>query len=235
VSASAQFSFPLPLATAYSARDFAVSACNRLAYERVTGWPQGWGAPVLVLQGPAAAGKTHLATIWAVQSGARFIPPQHLTADAVRAIISDGEAAQAWVLDGLEQLADETALFHLLNAVREQEGALLITTQTAPAQMRIGLADLRSRLCAAPLVALEVPDDVALAAVVVKQFADRQLRVSDDVVQYLLRRMDRSFASARHWVARIDEEALARQSKVSVALVRQLLEADTGTGDMFPR
>lgn len=225
MSSSSQFSFPLPLTTAYSASDFVLSVCNQTAHEVVTRWPK-WEQPVLVLQGPAASGKTHLAHIWAVQSGARFIPPAQLTKEAVHHLIAHNEAAHPWVLDGLEELAEEAALFHLLNAVREQQGALLVTSAAPPAQMQIPLADLRSRLCAAPLVALDAPDDMALAAVVMKQFADRQLRVGDDVVQYLLKRMDRSFAEARRWVERIDEAALARQTKVTVALVRQLLEED---------
>lgn len=181
---------------------------------------------MLVLQGEAAAGKTHLAHIWAAQSGARFIDPVRLDRIAVKELVESGEADKPWVIDGLTEVTDAAALFHLLNAVREQRGALLLTTLTPPAHMDISLADLRSRLCAAPLVQLDPPDDDVLAAALVKQFADRQLRVGDDVIRYLLRRMDRSFAAARGWVERIDEAALANQSKVSVALVHKLVKAD---------
>lgn len=220
-----QFSFALPLTTAYRAEDFALSHSNRAAHARVTAWPQ-WEQPVLVLQGPAASGKTHLAHIWAVISGARCMEASQLTRAAAEAIIAAGEAARPWVVENLPQLAEEQALFHLLNAVREQGGALLLTTPEPPAQMAITLPDLRSRLCAAPLATLDTPDDAVLTAVIQKQFADRQLRVSEDVVRYLLLRMDRSFAAARHWVERIDATALAEQRKVTTALVRGLLDAE---------
>lgn len=222
---SSQFSFALPLSTAYTADDFAVSSCNQLAYMAMTRWPH-WEQPVLVLQGPQAAGKTHLAHIWAGQSGAQFLDPALLTRDAVRTLLESGGGSQGWVVDGLDGLAEESALFHLMNAVREQNGWLLITTLIPPAQMDIPLADLRSRLCAAPLVQLDSPDDAVLMAVIVKQFADRQLRVGDDVVQYLLKRMDRSFVAARDWVRRIDDAALEQQSKITITLVRKLLEED---------
>lgn len=202
-----------------------VSACNRAAYDAVTRWPD-WQQPVLVLQGPPAAGKTHLAHIWAARSGAHFLDAATLTRPAVQALAEEGGAARAWVLEGLEALAEQAALFHLLNAAREQGGWLLVTTATPPAQMEISLADLRSRLCAAPLATLDTPDDAALMAALVKQFADRQLRVGEEVVQYLLKRMERSFAAARDWVARIDAEALATRSNITVALVRRLLDAD---------
>lgn len=225
MSLPSQFSLPLPQSTAYSADDFAVSACNQYAYEHILRWPD-WEQPALVLQGAVASGKTHLAHIWAAQSGARFIDPKQLTREAVRELIEQGEAAQPWVIDGIATIAEEVALFHLLNAAREQGGWLLLTSDTPPAQMEIPLADLRSRLCAAPLLTLQAPDDAALAAVIVKQFADRQLRVTDDVVQYLLRRTDRSFAAAREWVRRIDDAALASHSKIGIRLIRQLMDED---------
>lgn len=218
-----QFSFALPLTTAYRQADFAVSASNRSAYEQVTAWPD-WSQPVLVLHGPAASGKTHLAHIWAEQSAARVMFASQLTKEAAAAVIEAGEAASPWVVEGIDALAEEAALFHLLNAVREQGGSLLLTTPQPPAQLEWQLPDLRSRLCAAPLAALDAPDEEVLVAVIRKQFADRQLRVGDEVIHYLLLRMNRSFDAARDWVERIDSAALAQQRKVTVALVRNLLD-----------
>lgn len=221
--AESQFSFALPLTTAYRAGDFVLAGGNREAYGQVTAWPH-WAQSVLVLHGPAASGKTHLAHIWATQGEARCMEAAQLTRDAASTIIAAGEAARPWVVENLENLADEQALFHLLNAVREQGGHLLLTVAQPPAQMAFCLPDLRSRLCAAPLATLEAPDDDVLAAVIHKQFADRQLRVGDEVVRYLLVRMDRSFAAARAWVERIDRAALAGQRRITTALVRELLE-----------
>lgn len=222
-TSTTQFSFALPVTTAYRAGDFALSRCNQQAYDQVTRWPQ-WTQPVLVLHGPAASGKTHLAHVWAAQSGARCVDAAQLTLHAVESIVEAQEAAAAWVVEDIARLPDEAALFHLMNAVREQGGWLLLTAALPPARQDIALADLRSRLCAAPLATLEAPDDDVLIAAIHKQFADRQLRVSDDVVRYLVLRMDRSFAAAREWVARIDAAALSAQRKVTTALVRELLD-----------
>lgn len=219
-----QLGLPLAASPTYLADDFVVTGCNRLAYETVLGAP----LPVLVLYGPEASGKTHLAHIWTAREGAAFIDPAALTQGKIAAMLAEKELATAYVVDGLESLADEAALFHLLNGIREQGGRLLLVSCAAPSHLGLTLADARSRLNAAPAVALNAPDDVLLRTVLVKQFADRQLRVGEEVVHYLLARMERSFASARAWVVRIDEASLADQRKVTVAWLRQLMEQQDG-------
>lgn len=216
-----QFGLPLPASVTYAPEDFFVSGSNREAYDTLLG---KWEQPVLVLYGAEASGKTHLAHIWARQAGAGTLLPQEVTQERIAAQLSAQTFAGTFVLDGLEQVEDETALFHLLNAIREQGGQLLLVSAVAPSHLPVKLADARSRLNAAPAVALHAPDDEALRAVLIKQLSDRQLRVGEDVLHYLLLRMDRSFASARHWVERIDRSSLASQRRVTVAWLRGLMD-----------
>lgn len=222
-----QFAFPLADTPHYGAADFLVSACNHVAFDAIRRWPD-WPAPVLFLSGPAASGKTHLAHIWAAQNGAPLIPASALTRTAVGEWIAEGRAAGTFVIEEVETLpeAEESALFHLMNAVREQKGSLLLTAAQPASQLGIDLPDLASRLVAAPTAALESPDETVLKAVLMKQFSDRQLRVPDEVLAYLLSRMERSYHAARSWVQRLDEASLAEQRRISVPLVRGLMEAD---------
>jgi chromosomal replication initiation ATPase DnaA len=90
----------------------------------------------------------------------------------------------------------------------------------------VHLADLRSRLNTATAVRIGPPDDTLMQAVVVKLFADRQLKVDQDVVTFMLARMERSFDAARELVARIDAAALKERRKITVRLVRDLLKDD---------
>jgi chromosomal replication initiation ATPase DnaA len=83
---------------------------------------------------------------------------------------------------------------------------------------------LMSRLKAMPAQEIAAPDDALLAAVLVKLFADRQLTVSEEVVKYLVARIERSCHAARSWVAALDAAALAENRAVTVALVRKLVE-----------
>jgi chromosomal replication initiation ATPase DnaA len=99
----------------------------------------------------------------------------------------------------------------------------LLTGRTPPARWPLALPDLRSRLAALPVAALAPPDDAVLEAVIVKLFADRQLRVEPDVVRFLANRIDRSFAAVAEAVAALDRAALAHGRAVTVPLVRSVL------------
>src|SRR5581483_7199049 len=91
----------------------------------------------------------------------------------------------------------EKGLFHLFNIIRETKGFLLLTAQRAPAQWKLSLPDLRSRLLAAPAVPLAAPDDALLSALMLKQFNDRQLDVGAEVIDYILPRLTRTPAAIR--------------------------------------
>jgi len=118
---------------------------------------------------------------------------------------------------------DEAALFHLLNLAREQSAHILITARQAPATWPIKLPDLASRLRALPVAALDPPDDALLAAVLVKLFADRQLAVDERLIEFLVHRIERSFAAARAAVAELDHEAMRLKRPVNRALAAEIL------------
>jgi chromosomal replication initiation ATPase DnaA len=119
--------------------------------------------------------------------------------------------------------ASEYALLHLFNTCVECRGSLLITAKRPPGSWEIVLGDLRSRLRAAPVVAIEGPDDALLGAVLVKHFADRQLRVAPEVIAYLLGHMERSFADAERVAACLDAAALSNRSPITIPLARRVL------------
>jgi chromosomal replication initiation ATPase DnaA len=107
--------------------------------------------------------------------------------------------------------------------VAEAKGHLLITSRTAPARWTVGLADLRSRLAAAPAVAIGRPDDGLIGIVLVKLFADRQIQVDGDVLAFVLARMERTFAAARALVDALDRSALAAQRRITIPLARSVM------------
>mgnify|MGYP001600607519 CR=1 FL=1 len=84
------------------------------------------------------------------------------------------------------------------------------------------LPDLASRLRAAPAVAIREPDDILLGSILVKMFNDRQLRVGQDVINYIVSHMERSFEEARRIVEESDKMALIQKKNVSVVLIKEL-------------
>lgn len=205
----------LDRALATGRRDFVVSPANAEAVRRLDAWPD-WPGGVLALVGPAGSGKSHLAAIWAERAGATAGP---------------GLAGRAPLLleDADREPAGE-ALFHHLNAAAET-GGLLLTARTRPAAWTTPLPDLRSRLNALPVAELHEPDDAVLAGVLARLFAERSIRPPDDLIPYLVRRIERSVPDARSLVARLDDEAAALHRPVTRALAREVLGASNARFD----
>jgi chromosomal replication initiation ATPase DnaA len=214
-----QLAFALPHAESFSRDDFLEGPANAAALSLIESWPE-WPNRIMLLAGPEGSGKSHLATIWAQQAGARAISAHALTAATVPAALATG----ALVVEDLNpQDFDERALFHLMNLAREEEAFVLLTARVPPVAFEIELRDLRSRLRAVPVVTLMPPDDQLLRALIVKFCADRQLNVDETVVGFLATRIERSFAAARHVVEQLDAEALRLGRPVTRALAAELL------------
>lgn len=204
---------------AHGAADFIVGASNREAMAWIDRWPE-WPSGGLVLVGPPASGKSHLVAVWQARSHAAVVAAAAL-ADSPDLVALARRGAVA--VEDADRGVDERALLHLYNLMREHRGRVLLTARSAPARWRLALPDLRSRMATLPVAVLAPPDDDVLATLIVKLFADRQVRVEPDLVAYLVARLDRSFAVAADAVATLDAAALAQGRAVTIPLVKSVL------------
>ena len=215
-----QLAFALPHAESLTRDNFLGGPANAAGLTLIDSWPD-WPNRVMLLLGPEASGKSHLASIWAEQSGARSTSAHALTAAAVPGALATG----ALVIEDLKPASvDERALFHLLNLAREEDAFVLMTARAPPTEVE--LRDLRSRLRAVPTVQLLPPDDHLFRALIVKFCADRQLAVDESIVSYLTTRLERSYAAVRKTVERLDAEALRLGRPVTRALAAELLRSN---------
>ncbi len=214
-----QLALRLDHAESFARDDFLGGPSNAAALKLIDDWPD-WPGRIVVLVGPEGSGKSHLATIWAEQAGARRISARALVNATVPAALATGALV---VEDAAEAGFEETAMFHLLNLAREEAVYVLLTARLPPAGWTVRTPDLASRLKALPLVVLAPPDDALLRAILVKLFADRQLHVEEGLIGYLVTRIERSFAAARAVVSKLDGEALRQKRPLTRTLAAELL------------
>lgn len=215
----------------YRRDDFLPAEANAVALAWVERWP-AWPGSALALAGPSGSGKTHLLRIWAARAQARLMTPADLSVTAFAAVLDAIGEATLVALDDAQGVAGdsdrERQLFHLFNWLRERGGWLAMAAVEPPSRWRVALPDLASRLRTAQVAEISPPDDALLAAVLVKLFRDRQVQITADAVDYLIRRMDRSLAAARAIVDAADHQALAQKRPVTVKLLSELFADDDG-------
>ena len=216
-----QLPLALPHEPTYERDDFVLGKSNRAAVAAIDAWPD-WPAPVLLVLGPAGSGKTHLAHLWAARSGARLCTAGELDAGAPQNFAPAGCLV---VEDADRGPIDEAVLFHLLNLSREEHRSLLITARSDPERWLIRLPDLRSRLKGARCLRLTAPDDAQLAIVLTKLFADRGIEADAALIDFAVRRIERSVPAAQHLADALDRRSLAEGRRVSRSMAGDLLRA----------
>lgn len=215
---------PLEEARVHERRNFIVSETNAAALAALDAW-RAWPGGKLALVGPAGSGKSHLAGAWADETGARTLRGE----DVGRAPVG---AHGAILLENADRAADETRLVALLDEA--QPGApMLLTARTPPRAWKIALPDLRSRLAALMVAELQSPDDVVLRALIDQLFRERHIAPGRGVVEFLLRRIERSAAAAREVVSRMDERASLENRSVTRELAREILGDDPPEAELF--
>lgn len=209
---------PLPLGTrARLARaDFIVAPANAEAVAFIDSWPS-WPVSVAALYGPSGSGKSHLAGAWAVNAEVVHAASLKVEFDAAPLIIEDVDSAPVL-------LSRDEALFSLIERATKT-APVLLTGREHPASWDTVMPDLASRFANLLAFPLWAPDDALLAALARKLFDDRQVKVSDAVIQKMLRRLERTPAAIRQFVADADARALSEKRPITTAMIQDLSEA----------
>lgn len=217
-----QLALPLETRPALGRDDFIVAPANRDAVAFIDAFPD-WPAPIAALYGPEGSGKSHLAAAWVSRAKAEIVEASALNEEFLR------DCASTLVVENVDGSPPGAARDATIFAFMERGGAMLMTGREPPSQWQAAVPDLASRYRSLVAFPLWAPDDALLGAMARKLFADRQLAVSDAVVDFMIRSLERSPAVIREFVTTADAKALAEKRPVTIALVREILARRQGS------
>ena len=215
-----QLTLDLPHEPLMGREDFLESESNERALKIIEEWPN-WPSNFVILFGPKGSGKTHLVEIWRELAGAQIFDAADLGRLDVTQVVVDGPVVVEDISNGTE--FDQLALFHLMNSVLSENGSLIITTSELPASWNILKPDLKSRIRLATVAELLAPGDNLLRQVLMKLFADRQLEVKENVIEYMVIHMERSLQFAQDLVRELDNFSLRESRRITKPLVAKVL------------
>ncbi len=219
--------------------DFIVSDCNIQAYNIINMWPE-WLHFATCIYGPKGSGKTHLAYMFAqkvMQISQPVFQVQTIQAHNINLYTPEKLFAQSpcLIIENLCEDLDNEAMFHIYNYFRDNKGYILFLANTSPSYMNFKLPDLSSRIKEIPAIEIMQPSDEMINMLLLKLFADRQLKVSAEVLKYALSYMTRSFDYAQKLVIEADRISLIKKSPISISVIKEAIEYlnDKKQADLF--
>jgi len=200
----------LPLANSFYAHRVALSA---LAND-LTG---------CLILGPRGVGKTHLLHVCLQYFGAEN--PQLLMLDDISKLKQVDENVKYLLIDNIKSLSEDQQeqLFHWYNHLKTVNGKMILVMDKTPDEM-VELKDLKSRLLTLQQATLEYPNEKDLEIFILKQAFDRQVDIANDVLNYMVLRIERNFNKAESLIDKIDEESLREKRKITIPFIKEFLK-----------
>jgi chromosomal replication initiation ATPase DnaA len=214
----------LPLDLVYheglSEEDFFASKCNETAIKFVLNWRE-WPNQSLIIWGPRACGKTHLSHIWQSHVGGKLLSNLSFSSASPSQIV---ENAQALVIDDAHMIQNQTDFFHTLNLCREKKIPLLITMECSPQALNMELPDLLSRLKGIVAIEISSPQEETLRLLLIKQCMDQHLPLFEDMIPYIIHRIERSYSAIKRFVYHLRHLCLRQQKDPTLPLIKEALD-----------
>ena len=199
-------------------QDFFISNSNKNIFKLFDTWPK-WEKNFLNIIGEKFSGKTHLINIFLEKFGGIKIESKKLDNEYLKKI----KVYQNIVLEDLEEIIDENLLFTFLNII-DQDNKYLITTSKKPiTNLSFKLEDLKSRSSNFLLINIEKPDDELIFALILKNLSDRQISIEKKLIDYVIKRIDRSYSKIFDFIYKIDELSLKKQKSIDHKIIKEAL------------
>ena len=200
--------------------DFYVSNSNYFAFNLLNTWPK-WEKNFLNICGDNYSGKLHLANIFlkkfkGVKIDAHSISDENLNEIKVHENI---------VLENFDRNINEVLIYSLFNLIDQDNKYLIINSRVPINEINFSLSDLKSRTKSCLFAKIEKPDDELMFALILKNFSDRQIVIDKKLIDFIIKRIDRSYSKIFEFIYKIDELSLKKKKPINFKTIKEVLKA----------
>ena len=199
--------------------DFFVSKCNYFAFSLIESWPK-WEKNILNIYGEKFSGKSHLSEIFKKKNKAIIIKNNEINEEFFKKI----RFYENIILDNLEYINDENILYSIINFVEQYNKYLIVNSINPINTLDFTLPDLKSRLKNCVYAKIEKPDDDMIFALILKHFSDRQIKIEKKVIEYITKRIERSYGKILDFIYKIDQFSLINKKSIDYKIIKKILE-----------
>ena len=213
-----QLTFKFPFKANYFEEDFYVSANNFEAYKLIETWPN-WSSRFINIFGPSGCGKTHLANIFKKKINSFFIRASDLNNNSLPLI----KLKECFIIDEYQNNIDEKLFYSILNQCYLSNQYIIINSLKPIKNFKIKLNDLRSRIVSFVNISIDLPTDELIKVIISKNFSDKQVKIDNKLLDYILKNIDRSYEGIFDLVDKLDNLSLSTGKSININLIKKAL------------
>ena len=202
----------------YQHEDFFLTKSNKHVFEFLDNWPK-WEKNFVNIIGEELSGKTHLMNIFlkknkGIKFDAKLFKDNHLKEIKIYENI---------ILENLSSDIDENLLYSLLNIIEQENKFIIITSSDPIVYIDFNLKDLKSRTKNFLLLKIEKPDDELIFAILLKNLSDKQITLDKKLIDYIIKRIERSYSKIYNFIYKIDQLSLKRKKSIDLKIIKEAL------------
>ena len=202
----------------FNENDYYVSSSNYFAKNIIQTWPK-WEKKIINITGEKYCGKTHLSTIFKIKSNALYLYSNKINNDSIKRI----KLYNSIIIEDLDESFDEKLLYSIFNLIEQDNKYLLISSIKPIDTMKFKLPDLVSRLKNCIIAKIEQPDDDLIYAIILKSFSDRQIKLDNKIIDYIIKRIARSYSKMQEFIYKIDELSLKKKKSINFKIIKEII------------
>ena len=199
-------------------QDFYVSKSNEYSFKLLSSWPK-WEKNFINLIGEKYSGKTHLINIFLKKFRGIKVESKSIN----NKFLNEIKVHENIIIENLNEKVDEELLFTLFNIIDQSNKFLIVTSEKPIVNFKYELNDLISRSKNFLLSNIEKPDDDLMFALILKNLSDRQISIDKKLVNFIIKRIDRSYGKIFDFIYKIDEISLKKKKSIDLKIIKEVL------------